>query len=120
MKRSRRAVSLVAFAAVAGAFAYRAPTHHHVVTRTTVGSIGDGYLADFLALDPVNRRLYGFGRAIIDLDHDRTLGRVGTKWPGGYALARDLGIGLARNGILFDLETGKVTGRVKAHGDASV
>jgi DNA-binding beta-propeller fold protein YncE len=42
------------------------------------------------------------------------------KAAGGYALAVDLGTGLARNGTVFDLRTGRVTGRVVGQGDASV
>jgi hypothetical protein len=120
MKASWRLALIAPCTFVANGFLYPTHTNYHVVKHTTIGSIGEGYYADFLALDPVNRRLYGFGNAIIDLDQDRKVGTIGNKVPGGYALATDLGVGLARNGILFDLKTGKVTGRVAAHGDASV
>jgi hypothetical protein len=109
-------VPLVAATAVA----QTAAPHYHVVSRIAVGTTGNGYTADFIAIDPVNRRLYGLGNTIVDIDQDKVVDSIPGKAAGGYALAPDLGVGLARNGTLFDLKTGKVTGHVAGAGDASV
>ncbi len=70
-------LTILATCATAVMAACRAtPTNYHVVTRTTVGSFGDGYLADFLAVDPVTRRLYGFGSAVLDLPTVKVTGQV--------------------------------------------
>jgi DNA-binding beta-propeller fold protein YncE len=108
--------------AAAGAPAQSATStpHYHVVTRISVGKLADGYSADFIAIDPVHRRLYGLGNTIIDIDHDRVIDSIPGKSAGGYALAPDLGSGLARNGTQFDLTNAKVTGHVDGRGDASV
>jgi hypothetical protein len=94
--------------------------HYHVVTRIPVGKVTDGFTADFIVIDPVHRRLYGLGNTIIDIDHDRVIDSIPGKAAGGYALATDLGSGLARNGTEFDLTTAHVTGHVDGRGDASV
>ncbi|HWZ58696.1 MAG TPA: hypothetical protein VNW46_06915 [Gemmatimonadaceae bacterium] len=94
--------------------------HYHVTARIPVGKLTDGYSADFIIIDPVHRRLYGLGNTIIDIDHDRVVDSLPGKSAGGYALATDLGSGLARNGTRFDLATAHVTGHVDGRGDASV
>ena len=94
--------------------------HYHVVTRIPVGKLADGYSADFIIIDPVHRRLYGLGNTIIDIDKDRVVDSIPGKSAGGYALATDIGRGLARNGTRFDLATAHVTGHVNGSGDASV
>jgi DNA-binding beta-propeller fold protein YncE len=113
------AVGAVLAAPVATAQTAAAP-HYHIVTRIAIGKLADGYSADFIAIDPVHRRLYGLGNTIVDIDHDRVVDSIPGKSAGGYALAPDLGSGLARNGTQFDLANAKVTGHVDGRGDASV
>lgn len=94
--------------------------HYHVVGRIVVGKVGDGYSADFIIIDSGNRRLYGLGNTIVDIDQDKVVDSIPGKAAGGYALAIDLEKGLARNGTLFDLKTARPTGTVAGQGDASV
>jgi len=115
----RRLFLLAALAIAPTATAQSAP-HYHVVGRIAVGTVGNGYSADFITIDPVNRRLYGLGNTIIDIDRDQVIDSIPGKAAGGYALAPDQGMGLARNGTRFDLVTFKVTGHVDGEGDASI
>lgn len=114
------AAPAVATAQHAPAVVPPAAVHYHVVTRIPIGKLTDGYSADFIVIDPVRRRLYGLGNTIVDIDHDRVIDSIPGKAAGGYALATDLGSGLARNGTEFDLATAHVTGHVDGRGDASV
>jgi hypothetical protein len=106
--------------AMATPVATRPAIHYHVLTRIPVGKLTEGYTADFIVIDPVHRRLYGLGNTIIDIDQDRVVDSIPGKSAGGYALATDLGSGLARNGTEFDLANAHVTGHVDGRGDASV
>lgn len=92
-------------------------THYHVVGDVTIGK---GEQADFLSVDPVHHRLYGAGNAVVDLTSDHVVHGAPGGAAGGYAIAPDLNRGLARNGVLFDLSTLAVVGKVAGHGDASV
>lgn len=97
--------------------------HYHVTGRITLGKAGEGYLADFIAIDSINRRLYGLGKAVVDIDKDAITDTLPFSIEGngyGYALALDLGKGLVRNGTLFDLKTTQSIGHVGGKGDASV
>lgn len=114
-----RRLFLLAVLAAAPAAAQTTP-HYHVVGRIAVGTVGQGYFADYITIDPVNRRLYGLGNTIIDIDRDQVIDSIPGKAAGGYALAPDQGMGLARNGTRFDLVTFKVTGHVAGEGDASI
>ena len=125
MPRTRLQTALAAITvalptAVAAAQSAATTPHYHVVTRIPVGKLADGYSADFIIIDPVHRRLYGLGNTIIDIDKDRVVDSIPGKSAGGYALATDVGSGLARNGTRFDLATAHVTGHVDGSGDASV
>jgi hypothetical protein len=115
----RSTLLVLAAASSAAAQSSRDP-HYHVVSRISVGKLTDGYFADFIAIDPVHRRLYGFGNTIIDIDQDKVVDSIPGKTPGGYALAIEQGTGVARNGTVFDLVSYKVTGHVDGKGDASV
>ncbi len=117
--RDARVVAMSAVLAMPLAAQTSVP-HYRVIARVAIGTLGDGYQADFVNIDPVHRRLYGLGNAILDIDRDSVVGSIPGKFAGGYALATDLGKGLARNGTLFDLAAGHVTGHIDARGDASV
>lgn len=92
--------------------------NYHVVSRIAVGAVGAGYVADFIAIDPEHRRLYGLGNTVIDIDKDQVIDSLPGKAAGGYALAPEIDRGLARNGTWFELSTGKVLGTVAGRGDA--
>src|SRR5579872_2177218 len=112
---TRYALASVCLAAAAATA--QSPSYH-VVSRITVGAVGSGYTADFIAIDPDRRRLYGLGNTIIDIDKDQVIDSIPGRAAGGYALAPDLDRGLARNGTWFELSTGKVLGTVAGRGDA--
>lgn len=82
-------------------------SHYHVIKRVVIGQVS----ADYITVDPVGRRLYGLGDRIFDVDKDTVIGSV-KDGGGGYVIAADQNRGLVRNGVLFDLKTGAVTGRV--------
>jgi hypothetical protein len=87
-------------------------THYHVVKTIPLGTAR----ADYIIIDAVGRRLYGIGDMVIDVDKDSIVGHV-TGSGGGFAIAHDLGRGLVRNGIVFDLKTLAVTGHEDVKGD---
>jgi DNA-binding beta-propeller fold protein YncE len=110
-------LSISAALCLAATAAAQSP-NYHVVSRIAVGPVGSGYTADFIALDPEHRRLYGLGNTVIDIDKDQVVDSIPGKSAGGYALAPDLDRGLARNGTWFEISTGKVLGTVTGRGDA--
>ncbi len=113
-------VPLVALALVAQTTPPDPPLHYHQIGRITLGARGDGYYADFIAIDSASRHLFGLGNAVVDVDQDKVVGAMPIKIVGGYALAPDLGRGFERNGTYFDLKTLKVLHPIAAKGDASV
>jgi hypothetical protein len=56
-------------------------------------------------LDSKNRRLYGDGSDVIDIDHDSIVGQLPRTIGHSYAIAPDLGRGITRRGAVFDLTT---------------
>jgi hypothetical protein len=88
--------------------------NYHVVKRIDLGSAR----ADYIIVDVANRRLYGLGDKVIDVDRDTAIGTV-EGGGGGYAIAADQNRGIVRNGTVFDLKTLAVTGHVDAKGDGS-
>jgi hypothetical protein len=71
------------------------------------GTIGTGLPGgDFFAIDTAERRLYGAGRVVLDIDRGVPIGVVGDSTAGGgFQLASDIGKGVVRNGTIFDLKT---------------
>jgi hypothetical protein len=89
-------------------------SHYHVIKRVVIGRAS----ADYIVVDPVGRRLYGLGDRVFDVDKDTVIGTV-KDGGGGYVIAPDQNRGLVRNGVVFDLRTLAVAGRldgVKADG----
>ena len=87
-------------------------TRYHVVKEINLGRSR----ADYIIVDSKNRRLYGLGDNVIDVDKDTVVGHV-AGGGGGYAIADDENRGLVRNGVEFNLKTLAVTGHVDAKGD---
>lgn len=118
----RGAVFLCVSTILVAPVAYAQPTHPHyrVVAELTFGTYGQGATADMIAVDSVNRRLYGLANKVIDVDEDKVIDSLPGAAPGGYALGLDVGRGLSRRGLLFDLATLKVVGKVAGNGDASI
>lgn len=105
-----RLVGLLVLAAASPASAQS--SHYHVVKQLNLGHSR----ADYIIVDTRNRRLYGLGDNVIDVDRDTVVGHV-DGGGGGYAIADDENRGLVRNGTVFDLKTLAVTGHVDARGD---
>jgi hypothetical protein len=87
---------------------------YKVVDQITV----DSGIVDFISVDPVNRRLYGFGAKVIDIDRDSIVGEL-PRAGHGFALAPELARGVARNGLIFDLKSLQVITKLPIRGDIS-
>jgi hypothetical protein len=111
--RRAAALALLALPGAAPLVAQGTP-HYHVIKRVVIGKVS----ADYIVVDPVGRRLYGLGDKVFDVDKDAVIGSI-KDGGGGYVIAADQNRGLVRNGVLFDLKSMAVTGRlsdVKADG----
>jgi hypothetical protein len=93
--------------AAAPALTAQSAAHYHVIKRVVIGRVS----ADYIVVDPIGRRLYGLGDKVFDVDQDSVIGTV-KDGGGGYVIAPDQNRGLVRNGVLFDLKTLAVTGRL--------
>ena len=98
-------VALLAFPTIAhrGGTLHRAPPYH-VWKRIIVDSGG----AAFLAVDPVNRHLYGVGNKVIDIDRDTIVAALPPRSGRGYVVAPDLKVAISRTGFVIDLQTMQV------------
>lgn len=69
-------------------------------------------------IDVVNRKLYGAGGAIIDIDQRRIIGHIADSTPGTEYLvpAEDLR-GLTNTGVIFNPATGQVGEHLPVHGE---
>jgi DNA-binding beta-propeller fold protein YncE len=86
---------------------------YHVERRVSLDSAG----ADFLAIDPARGRLYGAGDRVIDIGADSVIGTLPPHTGFGFALATDLGRGIGRRGVIFDLTTFTIITRLAVKGD---
>jgi hypothetical protein len=109
MNRFRLAMllALPVFVAAGPTLAAQSASHYHVIKRVVIGHAS----ADYIVIDPVGRRLYGLGDQVFDVDKDTVIASV-KDGGGGYVIAPDQNRGLVRNGVLFDLKTHAVTGRI--------
>ena len=109
MSRFRLAALLVLLLSVAGAptLTAQGASHYHVIKRVVIGKAS----ADYIVVDGAGRRLYGLGDNVFDVDKDTVIGAI-KDGGGGYVVAGDQNRGMVRNGVLFDLKTLAVTGRV--------
>ncbi len=110
MTRFRLAARLALLLSVAGVptLAAQGASHYHVIKRVVIGRAS----ADYIVVDGAGRRLYGLGDNVFDVDKDTVIGTV-KDGGGGYVIAGDQNRGMVRNGVLFDLKTLAVTGRVE-------
>jgi hypothetical protein len=110
MSRFRLAACLLLLLSVARAptLAAQGSSHYHVIKRVVIGRVS----ADYIVVDGAGRRLYGLGDNVFDIDRDTVIGTV-KDGGGGYVIAADQNRGMVRNGVLFDLKTLAVTGRVE-------
>lgn len=70
-------------------------------------------------IDVVNRRLYGAGGAIIDIDQNRIIGHIADSTPGTqYLVAAEDERGLTNTGVVFNPTSGSVGEHMPVHGDA--
>lgn len=70
-------------------------------------------------IDVVNRRLYGAGGAIIDIDLNRIVGHIADSTPGTqYLVAAEDERGLTNTGVIFNPTSGAVGEHMPIHGDA--
>jgi hypothetical protein len=70
-------------------------------------------------LDVINRRLYGAGNTIVDIDQRRVIGHIADSTPGTvYFVAAEAERGLTNTGIVFNPSTGVVGEHLPIHGDA--
>ena len=114
MFRPRSVVSTLVGLALAGT-AGAQTSHYHVVKTIDIGAVR----ADYIIIDPIGRRLYGLGDKVIDVDNDNIVGTI-AGGGGGYAIDHEDNRGLVRNGTVFDLKTGAVTGHLaEIKGDGS-
>jgi hypothetical protein len=110
MLRVRRSALFALWLPLTGAstLVAQGAAHYHVIKRVVIGHES----ADYLSIDPVGRRLYGLGDKVVDVDKDEVIGSV-KDGGGGYVLAPDQNRGIVRNGVVFDLKTLAVTGRLE-------
>lgn len=87
----------------ASASAQRLEVKYHVVQSLVLDSAD----ADYLTLDSRNRRLYGAGHSVIDIDRLRVVGSL-PRPAFAIAIAPDLNRGVTRDGDIIDLHSLKV------------
>ena len=98
----------------AQAGASQVPTYA-VADSTVVGHV----VGRWYDIDVVNRRLYGAGGAIIDIDQNRIIGHIADSTPGTeYLVAAEDERGLTNTGVVFNPTTGAVGEHMPVHGDA--
>jgi hypothetical protein len=101
MRRSARWQLLFAIIIIGAPLLGQQPSMHYRVTRKILVDSG---ATGYLAIDTVNRRLFGIGSAVVDIDHDSIVGKLADNTGQAFALAPDIDRGLGRGGILFDLK----------------
>ena len=106
------ALALIAPAVFAATALSAQTPKYHVVKRVVIGHTW----ADYLAVDPVHRRLYGISDKVVDVDDDSVVDSI-PGGGGGYVIAADLNRGLVRRGVVFNLTTLAVEGHLDARGD---
>jgi hypothetical protein len=97
--------------------AQSAPPVYTVIDSVITGSAR----GDFYAVDREHRRLYGAGRAIVDIDRKAVVDSLSDSTRGGgFMMAYALDRGIIRDGIVFDLKTMRTLWRTEYQGDGSV
>ena len=89
------------------------PSPNYEVTDSVVVGHVDGHL---FTLDVVNRRLYGSGNAVVDVDGLKVVSHVADSTPGeSYLVAAETDRGITSNGDVFGLGSGAMGQHVAAH-----
>lgn len=90
-----------------------------VPTYGVSDSVVVGHVAGrWFDIDVVNRRLYGAGGAIIDIDQRRIVGHIADSTPGTqYLVPAEDQRGLTNTGVVFNPVTGQVGEHLPVHGD---
>ncbi|MGH9614681.1 MAG: YncE family protein, partial [Bryobacteraceae bacterium] len=109
-------------------FAFQPASDYHLIKKISLGAAqGGGEYFDYIAFDPVSRRVYvshGTEFKVLDADSGSIVGTItGLKRDHGVAVVPELGRGFISDGdaaeaVIFDLKTLKIIGRVKAAPDA--
>jgi hypothetical protein len=84
---------------------------YRVIKRLQVGNCGYNY-GDLLAIDEVNRHLFGACDRVINIDDFSFSGELPSTSGHAYVLAPGLGRGLTRHGLIFDLKSLREIGAV--------
>lgn len=93
--------------------------HYGIVDSVRVAYLAPGE-GDHYIVDPHTRRLYGVGRYVLDIDRKAVADSFAdTSVGGGFLLAPELGRGLVRTGLLFDLRTNRSIKQIPFDGDGS-
>ncbi len=131
MKRSgfvRLAVGFFVLLLGACALAFQPVGGYHLLKKVAIGAAeGGGEYFDYIAFDAAARRVYishGTEVKVLDADSSAAVGAIaGLKRDHGIAIVAELGRGFISDGdageaVIFDLQTLKPIGRVKADDDA--
>jgi hypothetical protein len=92
------------------------PTQYTITDSILVGRV----LTAFYAIDDVRHQLYGAGAFVVNARTKRVTPLEDSLSGGGFGIASDLGRGLIRNGVVFDLSSGRVVTRLPVLGDRVV
>ncbi len=118
-RRAALGVALAVSSLLTGG-ALRAQTSAGKVAAYGVGdSMVVGHLTGrWYDIDVVNRRLFGAGNTIIDIDQLRVVGHIADSTPGAeYFVAAEDERGLTSTGVVFNPTTGAVGEHMPIHGD---
>src|SRR5215831_8047570 len=125
---SARFALTVAFVLAAAYIAAAPPGTYHLIKKIPFGAAPGGTeYFDYITFDPSTRRVYlshGTEVKVLEADSGKVLGTVtGLKRDHGVVALNELGRGFitdgdAREVVVFDLKTFKITGHIKAGDDA--
>ena len=128
MRRSYASGMFLCGTLAATALAFQAKGGYHLLRKVSLGAAeGGGEYFDYITFDAAARRVYlshGTEVKVLNADNDGVIGTItGLKRDHGVALVPELGRGFITDGdagqvVIFDLNTLKLIGQVKADRDA--
>jgi hypothetical protein len=92
------------------------PPTYHIVRRINI----DTGAYDLVAIDEQHRRFYGANYQVIDVDSLVSVGTVPPHTGHAFAIAPELGRGLGRRGVFFDLTSLRPIGHIDISADEGV